>query len=115
MSKTKKKKPTSFGFLVVLNMYTLSRWKMVGKKTTGYMQLTNWQKKILTADDDLASDEMIDKTDCHGTKKKRKGTAQSKKLQRWKGRVMIPKTNEIELHREIELETGRARGIQAVF
>lgn len=37
------------------------------------------------------------------------------KMNRWRGRVVIPITNETELHREIELETGRARGIQAVF
>ena len=36
-------------------------------------------------------------------------------MYKWKGRVVIPITNEIELHREMELETGRARGIQAVF
>lgn len=46
-------------------------------------------------------------------REKRKEMA--KKMNRWKGRVVIQKTNEIELHREIELETGRAGGIQAVF
>lgn len=29
--------------------------------------------------------------------------------------VAILKTNKIEMYREMELETGRARGIQAVF
>lgn len=36
-------------------------------------------------------------------------------MSRLKGRVVKVKTNEIELHREIELETGRAGGIQPVF
>lgn len=31
------------------------------------------------------------------------------------GKVMMPKTNKIQLLREIELETGRAGGIEAVF
>lgn len=52
-------------------------------------------------------------------KMKHKGVAKMQKKNNWKNKntiVMVKvKTNEIQLHREIKSETGRVRGIQAVF